>query len=76
MPLNEILLFAIGQLVTGAAIWGGIRVDIKNMHALIASYREDMVRTQAEYRGDVARAHRRIDDILNGHGHSRETNGQ
>ncbi len=64
MPLNEIALFIIGQLVTGAAIWGGIRTDIKNMHALIG-----------EYRSDVVRAHKRIDDLYNGHGHSRDSNG-
>ena len=75
MPLNELALFIIGQLVTGAAIWGGIRVDLKNMHLRLVEYHDDMVRTQSEHKADIQRAHRRIDDILNGHGHIRESNG-
>lgn len=61
MLLNEIALFIIGQLVTGAAIWGGIRVDLKSMHARLD-----------EYHVDVQHAHRRIDDILNGRESSRK----
>ncbi len=65
MDANNILLFIFGQLVTGAAIWGGIRADLKSMHARLD-----------EYHGDVQRAHRRIDDLYNGHKHSRDGNGQ
>ena len=32
---NSIVIFLVGQLVTGAAIWGAIRADIRNMHARI-----------------------------------------
>ncbi len=30
--MDNALLFILGQVVTGAAIWGGIRVDIRAMH--------------------------------------------
>ena len=30
--MDNTLLFILGQIVTGAAIWGGIRVDIRAMH--------------------------------------------
>ena len=33
--MDNILLFLFGQLVTAAAIWGGIRVEIKNLHSRI-----------------------------------------
>lgn len=32
---NSVLLFFLGQLVTAAAIWGGIRVDIRNIYKRI-----------------------------------------
>lgn len=32
---NSILLFLLGQIITGAAVWGAIRADIRNMHARI-----------------------------------------
>lgn len=60
---NNILLFLAGQLFTGAAIWGAIRADIRNM----------MVRMN-DIKGSADHAHKRIDDILNGHSHNRENN--
>ena len=53
MSLDIALWFA-GQLIVGAAIWGGIRMDIKNMHKRIDGIDEEN-----------HHAHRRIDDILN-----------
>ena len=32
---SPMLLFLLGQLITGAAIWGAIRADLKNMHQRI-----------------------------------------
>lgn len=32
---SPVLLFLLGQLITGAAIWGAIRADLKNMHQRI-----------------------------------------
>ena len=48
--MDNVLLFALGQLITGAAVWGAIRADIKNMH-------ERIDRVQA----DAKEAHKRID---------------
>ena len=31
--MDNVLLFILGQVITGAAIWGGIRVDIRSMHS-------------------------------------------
>ena len=53
MNLDIALWFA-GQLIVGAAIWGGIRVDIKNMHKRIDVLHESN-----------HDAHKRIDSILN-----------
>ena len=50
---NSIVLFLVGQLITGAAIWGAIRADIRNMHKRI-----DDVKLTAE------KAHQRIDSHL------------
>lgn len=50
---NPILLFILGQMITGAAIWGAIRADIKNIHARISEIRQ----TSNE-------AHQRIDRLL------------
>ena len=48
------LLFQIGSvLVTGAAIYGGIRADLKSMHSKIESVKDD-----------AAEAHRRLDRHL------------
>lgn len=52
MSLDIALWFA-GQLIVGAAIWGGIRMDIKGMHKRMDGLDEDN-----------HNAHRRIDDIL------------
>jgi len=32
MELNNLLLFILGQLIAGAAIWGAIRADLRNIH--------------------------------------------
>jgi hypothetical protein len=58
MP-TDVWMWIAGQLVAGAAIWGGIRADIRSMHARI----EDAKRA-------VDEAHSRIDRILErGGGH-------
>ena len=51
--MDNILLFIFGQIITGAAIWGAIRADIRNMHARI---------DRIEKIGDEA--HQRIDRHL------------
>ena len=49
----NVLLWFVGQIIVGAAIWGGIRVDIKNIHQRMTDLK------------DVAdEAHKRIDRIL------------
>jgi hypothetical protein len=50
---EDILIWLTGQLVVGAAIWGGIRTDIKNIHKRI-----DQTNESANH------AHVRIDNIL------------
>lgn len=32
----QVVVFLIGQFVVAAAIWGGIRADLKNMHFRLA----------------------------------------
>lgn len=49
----NILMWIAGQLIAGAAIYGGIRADIRAMHARI----EDAKRSADE-------AHSRIDRLL------------
>lgn len=51
--MDNILLFLFGQLVTAAAIWGGIRVEIRNLHAKIDGVQKG-----------VDEAHQRIDRHL------------
>jgi len=50
---GEIIMWIVGQIVVAAAIWGGIRADIKAMHSRI-----DHIQTVAD------EAHRRIDNHL------------
>jgi hypothetical protein len=58
MPI-DVWMWIGGQLIAGAAIWGGIRADIRAMHTRI----EDAKKTATE-------AHNRIDRILErGGGH-------
>ncbi len=57
---QEVVLFILGQLVVGAAIWGGIRAEIKNMHERIKSAND-----RVDY------AHERIDTILGWNGKER-----
>jgi len=49
---QEWLLWVVGQIVVAAAIWGGIRSDIKSLHSKIAG-----VEKMAD------KAHERIDDL-------------
>jgi|SaaInlV_165m_DNA_1040744.scaffolds.fasta_scaffold186879_2 hypothetical protein len=49
----DIVLWIVGQLFVGAALYGGIRVDIKNIHEKINHTDEN-----------VSDAHKRIDGIL------------
>ena len=49
----DVMLWFMGQLIVGAAIWGGIRMDIKNMHKRIDALHET-----------AHDAHKRIDGIL------------
>jgi len=59
---NTVLLFIIGQTITAAAIWGGIRVDIRAMHTRM----NDIKRAADE-------AHSRMDRHLeNGRANHRE----
>jgi hypothetical protein len=60
---NNVLLFLFGQIITGAAIWGAIRADIRNMVT-----RMNDIKDAADH------AHRRIDDLLSRE-HGRATNG-
>ena len=53
---NQIILWLFGQIVVGAAIWGGIRSDIRAMHHRIELSEKS-----------VGEAHTRIDRILENH---------
>lgn len=51
--VTEVLLFLGGQAIVAAAIWGGIRADIRGMHVRIEAVKE------------IANsAHRRLDDHM------------
>lgn len=50
---NELLLQLVMALATGAAIYGGIRTDLKAIHAKIQSVKDD-----------ADEAHRRLDRHL------------
>lgn len=60
---NNLILFLLGQAITGAAIWGAIRADIRNIHLRMTD-----IKTASDH------AHRRIDDMLS-RSHSRDSNG-
>jgi hypothetical protein len=53
MTANEWVIFFIGQLVTAAAIWGGIRADIRGM-------RDHIIRVEKS----ADKAHSRLDRFL------------
>ena len=53
MDANTVLMWLVGQIIAGAAIWGGIRVDIRNIHA-----RMNDIKNIAD------EAHKRIDRML------------
>ncbi|CAB4172717.1 hypothetical protein UFOVP1470_30 [uncultured Caudovirales phage] len=53
MSESQILIWLVGQVIVGAAIWGGIRADIRGMHLRM----EHAEKSTAE-------AHQRIDKIL------------
>lgn len=48
-----ILMWLAGQIIVGAAIWGGIRADIRSMHARLEHAEKSMTE-----------AHTRIDRLL------------
>lgn len=50
---SNVILWVFGQIVTGAAIWGAIRADIRNMHRRI-----DEIKQSADH------AHMRMDRHL------------
>lgn len=50
---TNLLMWIFGQLVVAAAIWGGIRADIRSIHARIDRAEESI--------GD---AHRRLDNHI------------
>ena len=56
---QQLILWVVGQLVVGAAIWGGIRQDLKNLHARVSEIRESL-----------NEVHRRIDDAYTTHNNS------
>lgn len=60
---QEVILFLLAQLGTAAAIWGGIRADIRNM--------KEQIRAAGEVAGD---AHDRIDSIMNANYHDMHLN--
>lgn len=47
------ILFVLAQIVTAAAIWGGLRADIKNIHSAMLHNEKA-----------ISDAHSRIDTIL------------
>ena len=53
MGETQILLWLAGQVIVGAAIWGGIRADIRAMHTRIEHAEKAM-----------NEAHTRIDRLL------------
>lgn len=55
--MQSVVMFIIGQLITGAAIWGGIRSDIKALHEKAATAKDA-----------ADKAHERIDTLLTRHG--------
>lgn len=55
---TTVLMWAVGQVVVAAAIWGGIKAEIKSLHAQVAT---------AQKTADEA--HHRIDTYLFGKGH-------
>lgn len=62
MLLNQMLLFFLGQVITGAAIWGAIRADIRNMRANIKDVKDS-----------TNQAHQRLDRMLERRAVERET---
>ena len=55
---TEVTLFIIGQLLVAAAIWGGIRADLRAIHAKVA-----------DAKATADKAHERLDEfLLNGGG--------
>jgi hypothetical protein len=63
MSAIEIMIQVIAMLFAAGAIYGAIKADLKNMHEKIADNKEDI----KVVRGDVDKAHERIDSILTEH---------
>lgn len=53
MSTENVVVWIIGQVVVAAAIWGGIRADIRGLHERIK-----------EAKDSTDKAHQRIDDML------------
>lgn len=53
MPESQWLMWLAGQIIVGAAIWGGIRADIRAMHSRLEHNEKSLTE-----------AHSRIDRIL------------
>ena len=64
MELNNLLLFILGQLIAGAAIWGGIRRDLQNIHRTIEGNKTDALAGINEAKRMADEAHQRIDRHL------------
>lgn len=68
MPLlkgyGSLILWAIGQIVVAAAIWGGIKADIRAIHMEIKTRHEANMLRHTELQSSVNEAHSRIDKLL------------
>ncbi len=61
---NSTLLWVAGQVIAAATIWGGIRIDIKNIHRQI-EHNAEIAKSDAEHAEKSATdAHARIDRML------------
>ena len=59
-----ILAWIVGQLVAGAAIYGGIRVDLKSIHTRLGLSEASAAEAHRRHDAGITAANRRIDDIL------------
>lgn len=61
---GSLITWAVGQLVVAAAIWGGIKSDIRAIHMEIRTKHEASLERQKLTEDSVNEAHSRIDKIL------------
>ena len=52
------------QLIVGAAVWGGIRVDIKNIHARLSASESAQAEAHRRHDANALALARRVDEIL------------